>query len=493
MKSFHLLPLLALLSIAPLPAQAQSPSRAAATVPALLLSDIHLDPFHDPAKFPALLAAPATSWAAILYGPASPTQAADFAHLQQTCNARGIDTPPALLQSSLRAARQQQPRPVLVTISGDLMVHQFDCRFHTLNPNATHAEYSTFASKTVAFIALQLRQTFPHTPIYFALGNNDSGCNDYGEDPDSDFLHAAAVNFSAGVLSPASRSAILHEFPHLGNYVVTLPAPIRNTRLIVLHDIFGSKRYAKCSGTPGTDAATEQIAWLRAQLTAARAAHQHAWVMAHIPPGIDSYANFSKHRDVCGGKDPEMFLGSTDLASTLAEFPDVIRLTLFGHTHMDEFRVFTSSGGKPIPAKLVPSITPVNGNNPAFTIAEIEPSTAILKDYAVYAASNQTGINTKWSEEYRYSTTYHLPDVSGVSLQKLTASFVDDKSGASAPSKAYQQFFYVGEPGAAQGITASIKAAVMQVVWPTYACAIAHPDAASYRTCVCPATPASAQ
>ena len=507
MKSLRLLSLLALLSIVPPPAQAQSPSHAANTVPALLLSDIHLDPFHDPAKISALLAAPATGWAAILYGPASPTQAADFAHLQETCGSKGIDTPPALLQSSLRAARQQQPKPLLVTISGDLMVHQFDCRFRTLTHHATHAEYSAFASKAVAFIALQLRQTFPHTPIYFALGNNDSGCNDYGEDPDSDFLHSAAVAFSADALSPANRSAILHEFPHLGNYAVTLPAPIRNTRLIVLHDIFGSRKYAKCSGTSSNDAATEQVAWLRTQLTAARAAHQHVWVMAHIPPGIDAYSTFTTHRDVCAGQAPVMFLGSEDLANTLADFPDVIRLALFGHTHMDEFRLITKSTTRPfessandvtitetaaIPAKLVPSITPVNGNNPAFTLAQIDPATATLKDYTVYSADNQTGVDTKWTEEYRFSTTYHLPNLSGASLEKLTTSFVDDKSGSTDASRSYQQFFFVGDTGAAKTIKAAMNAAAMQIVWPAYACAITHADAASFRTCACPASPPSA-
>ena len=488
MKSIHLLLLLTLLSIVSLPTRAQSSSQAAPTVPALLLSDIHLDPFHDPAKFDALRVAPAAGWAAILYGPASPTQAADFAHLQQTCGAKGIDTPPALLQSSLHAARKQQPHPLLVTISGDLLVHQFDCRFHTLAPHATDAEYSAFASKTVAFIALQLRETFPQSPIYFALGNNDSGCNDYGEDPDSDFLHAAAANFSAGVHSPANRSAILHEFPHLGNYAVTLPAPIRDTRLIVLHDIFESRKYAKCSGTPSNDAATEQVAWLRAQLTAARAAHQHVWVMAHIPPGIDAYSTFVNHRDVCAGQSPVMFLASDALANTLAVFPDVIRLALFGHTHMDEMRVYSTSSGT-IPAKLVPSITPVNGNNPAFTLAEIEPATATLKDYTVYSANNQTGIDTTWAEEYRFSTTYHLPNLSGASLEKLTTSFVDDKSGSTDASHAYQQFFYVGDTGAAKTIKAAMNAAAMQIVWPAYACAITHADAASFRTCACPASP----
>jgi sphingomyelin phosphodiesterase acid-like 3 len=490
-KSLHLLPLLALLLIVTPPAQAQSPSHSATTVPVLLLSDIHLDPFHDPAKFSALLAAPATGWAVILYGPASPTQAEDFAHLQKTCGARGVDTPPTLLQSSLHAARKQQPHPLLVTISGDLLTHEFDCRFHTLAPQATDAEYSAFGSKTVAFVALQLRETFPRSPIYFALGNNDSGCNDYGEDIDSAFLRADAESFAAGVHSPANRAAILREFPHLGDYAVTLPAPIRHTRLIVLHDIFESNRYAKCSGTPSNDAAAEQIAWLRAQLNAARAAHVHVWVMAHIPPGIDAYSTFATHRDVCAGQPPVMFLASDALATTLAEFPDVIRLALFGHTHMDEFRVYTTPAGT-IPAKLVPSITPVNGNNPAFTLAEVDPATATLKDYTVYSANNQTGIDTAWAEEYRFSTTYHLPSLSGASLEKLTTSFVDDKSGTTEASHAYQQFFYVGDTGAAKTIKAAMNAAAMQIVWPAYACAITHADAASFRTCACPASPSPA-
>jgi sphingomyelin phosphodiesterase acid-like 3 len=494
-KSIHLLPLfvllrLASLSTAPLSAAAQAPSHT--TVPAFLLSDIHLDPFHDPAKFAALRDTPATGWAAILYAAPSPTQAADFARLQSTCSAKGIDTPPALLASSLHAAQQQQPHPLFTTVSGDLLAHQFDCRFHTLAPTAADADYSAFASKTVAFIALQLQQTFPHTPIYFALGNNDSGCKDYREDPDSAFLRADAASFSADALTPANRSAILHDFPQLGDYTITLPAPIAHTRLIVLQDIFESKRYTACNGTSSDDAAAQQIAWLRTQLTAARAAHEHVWVMAHIPPGIDAYSTFSKHRNVCTGQSPEMFLASDALAATLSEFPDVIRLALFGHTHMDELRVYRSAAGATtptgiIPAKLVPSITPVNGNNPAFTLAAIEPSSATLKDYAVYSASNQTGIDTTWHEEYRFSTTYHLPDLSGPSLARLTTSFVDDKSGTSAASKAYQQYFFVGEPDAAKGVSASMKAAAMQIVWPTYACAITHADAASFRSCACPA------
>jgi sphingomyelin phosphodiesterase acid-like 3 len=491
----RLLPLLAALSLAvfsrvePI---AAPQSHTASTVPVLMLSDIHLDPFHDPAKVAQLRSAPVTGWAAILNAPPSLTQAADFAHLQSTCNAKGVDTPIALLNSSLRAVQKQQPTPLFVTVSGDLMAHQFDCRFHTLAPTASSADYSAFAAKTVAFVALQLHRTFPHSPIYFALGNNDSGCNDYREDPSSAFLQADAQSFAADALNPANRDAILSEFPQLGDYNIALPVPIEHTRLLVLQNIFESKKYTACNGTASDDAATAQITWLRAQLTAARAAHEHVWVMAHIPPGIDAYSTFSKHRNVCGGQSPETFLGSEALVDTLTDFPDVIRLALFGHTHMDELRAYKTADGT-IPGKLVPSITPVDGNNPAFTLAEVEPSTATLKDYTVFAASNKTGIDTTWSEEYRYSTTYNLPDLSGDSLAKLTSSFLADKSSATDASRAYERFYFVGEPDAVKGISAAIKAAAMQVVWPTYSCSITSDHIADFRSCVCPASPAASQ
>ena len=389
----RLLPLLAILSLAALSRAepvALAQSHTPGTVPVVMLSDIHLDPFHDPAKLAQLRTTPATGWAAIFDAPPSPTQAADFAQLQSTCGARGVDTPIALLDSSLRAAQKQQPTPLFVTVSGDLMAHQFDCRFHTLAPGATAADYSAFAAKTVAFVALQLHRTFPRAPIYFALGNNDSGCADYREDPNSTFLHADAASFAADALSPANRAAILSEFPQLGDYNIALPAPIEHTRLLVLQDIFESRRYTACNGMASDDAAL-QIAWLRAQLTAARAAHEHVWVMAHIPPGIDAYSTFTRHRDVCGGQSPEMFLGSEALADTLTGFPDVIRLALFGHTHMDELRVYMSSDGKPVPAKLVPSITPINGNNPPLQPSRTTPSSPpVIKPASAQSGAKST-------------------------------------------------------------------------------------------------------
>jgi len=452
-----------------------------------MLSDIHFDPFHDPGKVPQLISAPATQWLAILSAPDTPTQAADFAALQKTCKMRGIDTPFPLLTSSLHAAAIAQPHPDFVTVSGDLLAHKFDCRFQQLAPKATEADYSAFAAKTVEFVALELHAAFPQSPVYFALGNNDSGCGDYKEDPNSSFLQADAQSFAADVDKPNTRT-VLSEFPHEGDYNAVLPAPFHNTRLLVLQDIFESKRFTACSNAKDPRAESEQIAWLRTQLSTARAHHEHVWIMAHIPPGIDAYSTISGNRDVCGGKAPEMFLDSSAFADTITDFPDVIRLVLLGHTHNDEMRIYSSPLGK-VPGKLVPSITPVNGNNPAFTVAQVNSATATLADYEVISASNQTGIDTRWSEEYRYSTTYNLPDFSAASAAKLLGNFSADKSGTSNASRAYERFYFVGDPAA--GISSNLKAAAMQLIWPAYACSITQVTEADYRRCACSSKPAS--
>ncbi len=490
-----LLATLALTAISPLGAQ---------TRPVILLSDIHLDPFHDPAKLPQLEHAAARDWLPILSAPATPTQAEDFARLQTACNAKGVDTPFTLLQSAMNAARTQQPSPFFVTVSGDLMAHQFDCKFHTLDPKATEADYSAFAAKTVAFVAHMLATTFPGAPVYLALGNNDSGCKDYNEDPSSTFLHADAITAAAAVHNPSERASILASYSALGDMNVALPPPMQHTRLLVLQDIFESKKYAACPGTTAaanTTPAEIQIAWLRAQLAKARAAHETVWIMAHIPPGIDAYTTFTKGGDVCSGGKPEPFLSSDALADTIEAYGDIIHLALFGHTHMDEMRLYRSAAGaksaagagsaagQPIPGKLVPSITAVNGNNPAFTVAQVNPKTATLVDYTVFAAGTDWATNPVFTKEYTFSTTYGQPDLSGASMAKLMDAFLADRTGSADLSLDYQKFFYAGDPLSASGVKGAAKAAAMKLVWPMYACAMTQPHTAGFKACVCPAKP----
>src|ERR1700716_1132930 len=82
-------------------------AKPAEIINALLVSDIHFDPFHDPAKAQRLMDAQEGEWNGILAGEASADQAESFAKLQKACGANGMDTPYPLLQSSLAAMKKE--------------------------------------------------------------------------------------------------------------------------------------------------------------------------------------------------------------------------------------------------------------------------------------------------------------------------------------------------------------------------------------------------
>jgi sphingomyelin phosphodiesterase acid-like 3 len=447
-----------------------------------MLSDLHFDPFHDPAKIGALRRAPTAEWPAILDQPDSDTQLSSFSELQRACSIRGADSTWTLVQSSLREA-SQQPAPLFITVSGDLLAHGFICRFRHLNPSASEADAAGFAEKTIAFVAQQLHAAFPRSSIYFALGNNDSGCGDYRDDPNSEFLRSVAATFAADVLNPANRASLAANFPHLGDYSVVLPPPFRNARLIVLQNIFESTHYVGCDGRPDNAPAEEQIAWLRRQLTEARAAGEQVWVMTHIPPGVDIYSTYHRYLfapgEACNVKQPQMFLSSEALGDTIGDFSDIIRLAIFAHTHMDEIRLIQGAEGA-VPVKLVPSISPINGNEPAFVVAQVAPDTATLKDYEVYSASTAQG--TGWALEYRYSEAYGLPDYSAASITTLTTQLIDDKSGEDKTSRAYERYFLAGG--------GTFAALGLQRLWPEYSCSLRERDPAAFHRCMCGPAPA---
>lgn len=458
-------------------AQAQPSSHAVEadhTIPALLVSDIHFDPLHDPAKIQQLVDAPVSQWNSILSAAPSPNQEQAFAHLQQTCRARGVDTPYELLRSSLQAMRAQLPDARFMTVSGDLLVHSFVCRYQTLLPKATPADYQAFVFKTLSFVMGELRATFPAIPIYVALGNNDTPCGDYRLDPDSDFLRRTGRILAVG-LPPSQRQLALKAFAAGGYYSVSMAAPMRDTRLIVVNDVFLSPNYSTCSGKADPAATSAQMAWLQDQLAQARRLRQRVWIMGHIPPGIDPYATAAGMKNVCTGAAPALFLSSDKLGDLLSQNAGVIRLGIFAHTHMDEMRLLHPQGGGPgVALKIVPSISPVDGNNPSFIIAHVSRALATLQDYQVIAASNQTGIAATWSKEYDFEQAYHEAEFSPATVQQLIAEFKDDRGATTETSREYIRNYFVGN-----------LSFVLKPFWPLYVCSLTNFTAQSFTACVC--------
>jgi sphingomyelin phosphodiesterase acid-like 3 len=176
-----------------------------------------------------------------------------------------------------------------------------------------------------------------------------------------------------------------------------------------------------------------------------------------------------------------MFMTQEKLADLLIEYSDVVRLAIFGHTHLDELRLLQpeSHSGQAesesgVPVKIVPSISPVNGNNPSFTVAQINPESGRLMDYQVFAGSNQTGVDSAWNEEYSYSETYHQASFSPVALKKLISEFKADPQAKTAESQAYIRYCFVGD-----------RSPVLKPLWPYYVCAMSHNTPAGFTACAC--------
>ena len=461
-----------------IPAQAE-PAVRSQTVQVLLTSDVHFEAFWDPVKVRRLAEAPVEKWASIFASPDSGDRQQRFAALEQTCHVRGEDTSYPLLRSSLTAMRSHASRPSYIVLSGDLVAHAFRCKFDATFPGARPAQYRAFVEKTIEFVLLQVRITFPGTPVFASLGNNDTDCGDYEINAGSPFLLALAPAFTKDVHGPLHEAA-LKSFAAEGDYSAALPPPFHKTRLLVLDNLFEAVKYQSCSGNPDLQAGRSQVAWLQGQLEAARRNRQHVWVVAHIPPGIDPYATVRKAVNVCAGQPPVDFLSSNALGQTLADFSDVVRLAIFAHTHMDEIRLLRSrqagSGGSAVAAKLVPSISPVNGNHPSFLVARVAPGSATLDDYKVIVASNKTGIGTQWTEEYDFGQEYHQAKFDSPSVAALVQSFSADPSATQRASQSYAQNFFVGR-----------NIPELKPFWPQYVCALSNMSASAYRSCVCAA------
>ena len=251
------------LAVTPLHAQTP-PAEPSTTVTAMFLSDIHLNPFHDP-ELVAQFTGEAEPQKTNAVGVEMPTASGPLASAQQAC-LNLPDTPNELFRSSLASIRPRAGSVSFVTVSGDLIAHQFircfaafvlkqepkqseSAEYLALTPEQ-RLRYRSFVQKAIEYITSELHETFPNTPIYYALGNNDSDCGDYSLDPHGAFLRDMAevvVNALPPNLSRPDRATIRADFAAGGYYSVPLAAA-PNTRILVFDDVFLSGGYATCAG-----------------------------------------------------------------------------------------------------------------------------------------------------------------------------------------------------------------------------------------------------
>ncbi len=137
---------------------------------ALLISDIHLDPFQDPSKVQRLSASSIKRWSKIFNEVPSRNQPAAFEQVREKCGREVFDTSPKLFQSTLGGVRARRHAISFGVLTGDLVAHDFLCRYEATMPGRSHADAQAFLAKTIKYVVTALSLASGSKPLYVALG-----------------------------------------------------------------------------------------------------------------------------------------------------------------------------------------------------------------------------------------------------------------------------------------------------------------------------------
>ena len=322
----------------------------------LSLTDIHFDPFYDPILFPELVRSAPAEWTRI-FESSQVTGYGDY----------GKDSNYNLFVSALRHAARAAPEAEIILLAGDWLAHGFADTYYEHAGNRDPQGLYEFIDKTIAFVTQRIREQFPYTALYPALGNEDSYCGDYELQPGGEFLRRTADTWKALFDDGDNERAFMRTFPRGGYYTVSAPGTPKH-RVIVLNTVFFSASYSNQCGDSKDDPAGEEIRWLAAQLKDAAAKDEKVWLLYHIPPGIDAFGTAT----ATSGTTVVPLWQAGYLESFLAlldQYRATIVFTLAGHTHADDFRLALDSWTSHSSFLVVtPSISPVFGNNPGLQV-----------------------------------------------------------------------------------------------------------------------------
>ncbi len=466
-------------SAATVTARPHAASARSVSQQALLISDLHLNPFAVPGLVPRLQKAPVGRWDAILRAAQLKTARQNPAHFY---GRYGKDSNILLLDSAFAAMRHTVPHPAFILLGGDLLAHHYHRQFLLATRERSQADYSAFVHKTFAFIALRLRQSFPGVLIAPVIGNNDSDCGDYESRPGQPFMSITASAWRESFLPLTKMRHAAAQFAAGGFYSLRLPVSGAPLRLIALNDVFWSPNYAnRCGRQEGARAPQAEMDWLRATLFQAAERGERVWILAHIPPGADVFSSLHRGAKLCGAP-PVTFLApafNRQFITLLRQYSNTVQLAVFGHTHQDEFRLVTAgpptngleataSSEQAVPLKIVPSITPIFGNNPAFTVIRL--SQGAVNEARVYSLPGLAK-GARWSMEYDFDNAYGLRGLTAADFVRLNAEL--RQPGA---ARARYQTDYTVSSG---------NSNLTRKAWAPYACGITALSGKAFTRCAC--------
>ena len=409
--------------------------------PVLAFSDLHFNPLYDtdPVLINKLVAADPSQWASI-FATSKITTLSPFAS----------DTNYPLLVLTMESIKKNLGASPMILYTGDLLGHGISYWLGQYTGITDPAVIQQFSTNTASFVTEQIRSAVGKTPVFFAVGNCDSYTG-YG--PDSVFLSKTADFYYSNMLnSSGDHQAFLASF-QTGGYYSVEPAGT-NVMVIGLNTIAFSPSVQNADGSEINAAAVDaQLAWFDTRLAAAKAANRKVWLLMHAPPGADE-GTTAKSVQANGHLPSSTMMWEPNYQASfmqiLSKYPGLISMTLAGHTHMDEYRIMMPGNV----LEIVPGISPVFGNDPAYKIFDVDRLTLAPADYSAVHCNLAVAPST-FSDYYKYSDVYPLKGSLGKSLEALYPGLPAD----SALQALYRGYYYSGN---------SVASPITNTNWPVY-------------------------
>ncbi len=414
----------------------------------LLMSDIHLNPFDDPALVPKLAAAPVEEWPAIL----ETSRHKPFPDYEQDPNY-------ALLMSALEKANRLGVKYDYAILTGDYLSHHFKEAFQKY-VGGNEKALKDFSTKTEIFVARTIQRQLSGVPVYFAVGNHDSECDNYRMSSVDDLWRVLAKEWA----TVASHPEAAKNFVHGGYYAVPHPI-LKDHEIAVLNSVFWAKKYEEgCGDNPGNPG-DEEMAWLQKTLDAAKRDHKVVTLTMHLPPGInpekaEAKTYWKRHYERA-------------FARLLSIYGDVIDAGFAGHTHMDDFRVDDAARGNPLLFHICPGICQIDGNNPGFQVMLYDKKDGSFKDIATFIVpnlkANMTG-QEAWSLEYTFDDAYGYTAYNSENLLSLAEKIKADPM----VREKFDNFYSMKTPA---------DRLITEKNWESFNCSRTHMDLDSFLDC----------
>ncbi|KAM8977410.1 acid sphingomyelinase-like phosphodiesterase 3b [Pelodytes ibericus] len=312
------------------------------------------------------------------------------------------DSPLALINSSLFAMRNILPDPDFILWTGDDTPHV---------PNEKLGEEAVL--NIVELLTTLIREVFPTTKVYPALGNHDfHPKNQLPSQNNSIYVKISEF------WSPWLNNLSIPSFQK-GAFYSEEVVNIGAGRIIVLNT---NLYYDSNSVTASMEDPGDQFKWLEEELANASQLGKKVFIVGHVPPGY-----FEKKR----GKPWFRENFNKRYVETIQKHYNVIQGQFFGHHHTDSFRMFYSNTGNPISCMFIaPGISPwkttlpgvENGaNNPGIRVFEYDRNNLQVLDMVTYYLNLTFANNVapRWEKEYRLTEAFQISDGSAQSMHRV--------------------------------------------------------------------------